>query len=189
MLDTLLALDRHLFFLVNGQWHAPWLDMLLAFMRNPYFWAPLYLFLLTFMPFNFEWKGWWWLLFFAGTFALTDAVCGNVLKEMFVRYRPCNDPLMVHATRSLVPCAGRHCFPSNHAANHFALGMFMFLTLRRRFGSWMWLALAWAFLVSYAQVYVGQHYPSDVIAGSLFGLLTGTLTGRIYNTKIALTPA
>lgn len=189
MLDTLVHLDRQLFFLINGEWHTPWLDVVLPFARNPYFWAPLYLFLFLFFSLNYKIKGGWWIFFFLVTFGLTDSITGNILKDLVVRYRPCNDPVMSNFTRSLVPCAGSHCFPSNHAANHFALAMFMFLTLRKVFGSWMWIAFLWAFLVCYAQVYVGQHYPADILYGTIVGLIFGSLTGKFFNYKIGLDSA
>lgn len=186
MLETLLQLDRKIFILINGQWHNPVFDLLLPFARNPYTWAPLYLFLLLFMVVNFKWKGVFWVLFFIATFGITDSISGQILKGMMERYRPCNDPFFSQFVRSLVPCAGRHSFPSNHAANHFALAMFMFLSLKRTLGKWMWVAFIWAFLVSYAQIYTGQHYPSDIIYGTAAGLVFGTITGTVFNRKIQL---
>lgn len=187
MLNTLLQLDRKIFFIINSQWHNVVFDAVLPFVRNPYFWAPLYFFLLIFMIINYKWKGGLWVLFFIGTFGITDSITGNILKDMVVRYRPCNDPVFSHYVRSLVPCAGSHCFPSNHAANHFALAMFLFLSLKKPLGKWMWIAFIWAFLVCYAQVYVGQHYPSDILYGTAVGLVFGTLTGKLFNRKIQLT--
>lgn len=183
MLDKLIQLDREVFVTINSQWHNGLFDALLQFARNPYTWAPLYFFLLVFMWYNFRWKGAIWVLFFIATFGITDSISGQILKGMFERYRPCNDPFFSQFVRSLVPCAGRHSFPSNHAANHFALAMFMFLTLKRPFGKWMWVTFLWALLVSYAQIYTGQHYPSDIVYGTLAGLIFGTLTATIYNTK------
>ncbi|GAA4313946.1 phosphatase PAP2 family protein [Compostibacter hankyongensis] len=188
-MQDLLKFDYRLFFVLNGHWHAPWLDTIFPFFRNPFFWAPLYLFLVLFMLINFRWRGWWWVLFFLLTFAVTDYTCGNIIKDLTLRMRPCNDPVMSQHTRSLVPCAGHHSFPSNHAANHFALAMFLFLTLRERFGRWMGLFFVWAFLVSYAQIYVGQHYPTDIVAGTALGLVIGTLTALFYNRRIGLPAA
>lgn len=186
MLQSLLQLDRKIFFLINGQWHTPWLDASLTFTRNPYFWAPLYLFLFLFAAVNFKRKGLWWILFFILTFAITDFITGNILKDLTVRLRPCNDPYMSQFTRSLVPCHGRHCFPSNHASNHTALALFIFSTLHKSVGKWLWVIFIWAFLVCYAQMYVGEHYPSDIIAGILVGLFFGTITSSIFNRKIGL---
>lgn len=186
MIDSLLQLDRKIFILINDHWHNPVLDLLLPFSRNPYTWAPLYLFLLLFIVVNFRWKGVFWALFFLATFGITDFITGHFLKHVVERYRPCNDPYFSQFVRSLAPCTGHHSFPSNHAANHFALGAFMFLTLKNRLGKWMWVAFLWAFIVSYAQIYVGQHYPVDILCGTIAGLIFGTITGKIFNHKIQL---
>lgn len=184
--QSFLQLDRKIFFLINGRWHTGWLDALLPFTRNPYFWAPLYLFLLLFMVINFKRKGVWWVVFFILTFGVTDFITGNIIKDLTVRMRPCNDPYLSQFTRSLVPCSGHHCFPSNHASNHTALALFIFMTLKDYLGKWTWVIFLWAFTVCYAQMYVGQHYPSDILAGILIGLFFGSITSAIFNRKIGL---
>lgn len=186
MFQSLLQLDRKIFFLINGQWHTPWLDATLTFTRNPYFWAPLYLFLFLFMAVNYKRRGLWWILFFILTFAVTDFVTGNILKDLTVRLRPCNDPYMSQFTRSLVPCFGRHSFPSNHASNHTALALFIFCTLNKYLGKWIWIIFIWSSLVCYAQMYVGEHYPSDILVGILVGIFFGTITSSVFNRKIRL---
>jgi len=187
MTEALLQLDRKIFILINSTWHNAVFDLFLPMARNPYTWAPLYLFLLLFMTVNFKWKGVFWVLFFIATFGIADSVTGQLLKGIVERYRPCNDPVFSQYVRSLAPCAGHHSFPSNHAANHFGLGMFMFLSLKKTLGKWMWIAFLWAFLVSFAQIYTGQHYPSDILVGTLAGLIYGTITGTIFNRKFQLT--
>ncbi len=186
MIHSILQLDRKIFFIINNQWHNPVFDAVLPFVRNPYFWAPLYLFLLFFMLMNFKWNGAIWVLFFLATFGLTDSVTAHILKELVVRYRPCHDPVFSQYVRSLVPCSGGHSFPSNHAANHFGLATFLFLSLKKTVGRWIWVAFIWAFLVCYAQVYVGVHYPLDILGGTCVGLIFGTITGKIFNKKFQL---
>ena len=76
-------------------------------------------------------------------------------------------------------CPMSSSFTSSHACNHFAMACFVFFTLRQT-GKW-WIAIfIWAFLVSYAQVYVGVHYPVDVLGGALLGSLIGFGTSRIF---------
>ena len=62
---------------------------------------------------------------------------------------------------------------SSHAANHFAMAMFIYSTLKNYIGKWLGLLFVWAFFIAYAQVYVGVHYPIDVICGGLFGSVIG----------------
>ena len=188
MIQSILRFDYMVFSRINGQWHNSFLDLVLPFMRNPFFWVPLYLFLLLFMTINFTWKGVLWCVFFLLTFGCTDFVNSHLIKFWVLRIRPCNDPVMSHFTRLLIPCGSGYSFPSSHATNHFGLAMFMFLSLRGKFGPWMALAFVWAFIVSYSQIYVGVHYPIDVTAGCLIGLFFGSITGRIFNRKIGLEP-
>jgi undecaprenyl-diphosphatase len=186
MPDAVLQFDYHLFFLINGKWHTTLLDALLPLFRNPYFWAPLYLFLALFAAVNFRWRGWWWMVFFVLTFALIDSSTAQLLKPFFGRARPCHNPVTGPFDRLLAHCSSGFSFPSNHAANHFGLAAFMFFTLCRPVGRWMWVAFLWAFAVSYAQVYVGVHFPLDVTGGALYGLIIGSLTAFVFNRKIGL---
>ena len=180
MTGTLIGVDLWLFFHINGQWHTGFLDAVLPWMRNPYFWAPLYMFLLVFMVLQFRIRGVWWLLFFLGTFGITDSISSHLIKFWVKRLRPCNDPLTAHFTRMLVPCGSGLSFPSSHAANHFGLAMFIWISLHRLLGPWVSVAFFWAFVVSYSQIYVGLHYPADVLAGAVLGLMAGWATGTIF---------
>jgi undecaprenyl-diphosphatase len=80
-------------------------------------------------------------------------------------------------------CAGGYSFISNHAANHFGMATFFFITMKPVFGKWAALSLCWAALIAYAQVYVGVHFPSDVLAGALIGTGLGWLTGKLFNKR------
>jgi undecaprenyl-diphosphatase len=83
----------------------------------------------------------------------------------------------------LKQCSGSYSFISNHAANHFALASFAFLTFRGIFKKWMCLAYAWAFFIAYAQVYVGVHYPLDVLGGAVLGITIGSITAWLFDIK------
>jgi undecaprenyl-diphosphatase len=77
-------------------------------------------------------------------------------------------------------------FTSSHAANHFGMAMFIYTTFKTRFPKWPALFFVWAFLISFAQVYVGVHYPLDITAGALIGILIGYLSGRSFNRTYGL---
>jgi undecaprenyl-diphosphatase len=77
-------------------------------------------------------------------------------------------------------CSGGFSFTSSHAANHFGLAMFLFISLNPLFKKYTWLFFVWAAMIAYAQVYVGVHYPVDVLAGAIIGLLVGKLNGNIF---------
>lgn len=156
-------------------------------MRNSFYWAPLYLFMLLFVTINFKGRGWWWVLFFLCTVSLTDMVSSKILKEVFERLRPCQDPDFFQNVRLLVSrCSGEYSFTSSHAANHFGMATFFYISFQKYFKSWALLAFLWAAIIGYAQVYVGVHYPFDVLGGAVVGVLFGLLTGRFFNKKFGI---
>jgi membrane-associated phospholipid phosphatase len=193
MLSTTLAFlfwqrledwDKWLFLKLNGQWTNPVFDAILPFFRNSVFWGPLYLFIAVFMAVNFGKKGLWWSLIFICTVALTDLIGARVFKELFQRTRPCHDPEFMQQVRLLLKqCSGSYSFVSNHAANHFGISTFAFLTFKGVFKKWMYLAFVWAGLIAYAQVYVGVHYPGDAIGGALLGITIGSITAWAFHKK------
>ena len=108
------------------------------------------------------------------------------MKPYFGRLRPCNDPVMKQVVHLLVPCGGGKSFPSSHAANHFSLAVFSSMTVGK-FAKWLTPAwLVWAAVVSYSQVYVGVHYPLDVLVGGTLGACIGWMTGKYFNKKFEL---
>lgn len=189
MLDWLLRLDLRLFFRINNQWQHAWLDAILPWIREPYLWAPLYLFLALFVIINYKWKGFFWIVFFIVSFGIADQT-SSFLKDTVGRLRPCRDPLLQQFVRVLVSyCPMSGSFTSNHAANHFALGTFCFITLKPAFQRFTWLFIAWAFMIGYAQVYVGVHYPLDILGGALLGTMIGLLSGGFFQRRIRLEAA
>jgi len=183
-LQTLKQWDQWLFIQINNQQSNSFFDSVMPYLRNSFYWAPLYLFLLLFVTVNFKGRGWWWVLFFLCTVSLTDIASSHVTKAIFERMRPCQDPDFMHNVRLLVNrCSGGYSFTSSHAANHFGMATFFFISFRRYFKNWTWLAFLWAGFIGYAQVYVGVHYPFDVLGGTITGVLLGLLTGRYFNKK------
>lgn len=145
---------------------------------------PLYLFLFVFVIINFKKNWWWWIVFFMCTVALTDMVGTRVFKHVFERLRPCNDPSFAPYVRLLLKdCAAGFSFVSNHAANHFGMSAFIYFTLRHYIPKWAWIAWLWAFSISYAQIYVGIHYPTDVMGGAVLGFIFGTAMAMFFNRR------
>jgi membrane-associated phospholipid phosphatase len=180
-------LDQWLFIQVNSVYTNSFFDSLLPFMRNSLHWAPLYLFLIVFALLNFKAKGGWWIVFMLATVAITDMTGTYIFKHNVQRIRPCGDPDFYMQVRLLVDhCSSGFSFVSNHAANHFGLATFFFITLRPWLHNWASIGLLWAALISYAQVYVGVHYPLDILAGTLLGLLVGIFTGSIFNKRYGI---
>ncbi len=186
-MQQVLELDKHLFTIINSKWHSNFLDATLPLLRHAMVWAPFYLFMILFGLINFKKTGVWWVLFAAGTVALTNIISSDFIKENIFRLRPCNDPEMAANLRFLLSYKPQSSsFTSSHAANHFGLAAFFFFTLSPKIGKWAWLFFAWATIVIYAQVYVGVHYPLDVICGGLVGFLFGYLSARSFNKNYSL---
>lgn len=183
-LQLLEQTDRRVFQLINRQLSWNGFDELFPLWRTPEFWTPLYLFLLLFMLLNFRKKAGWWILYFIVTVSLMDTIGNKLIKQTVQRLRPCNDPDMIETLVLRVPnCGTGYSFISNHAANHFAMAMFAFVTIGSLVGTWRWLFFFWAFSIGWAQIYVGVHYPSDVLVGSLLGLLLGGVIGYTFNKR------
>src|SRR6202012_4840359 len=115
------------------------------------------------------------------TFGIADYGSATLFKSFVQRVRPCNDPAMAQTIISRVPCGTGYSFPSTHASNHFALAFCFSLIFYRRW-KWVWLwAILWAASVCFAQVYVGVHYPLDILGGAFYGVLVGWLVSLLFN--------
>lgn len=179
--------DQVLFKQINSEWTNSFFDAFLPYLRVSSYWMPLYLFLLVFALLNFRERGLWWFVFFVSTVALTDLSGNYLFKHTIERLRPCNDPNFFMNVRLLADrCGGGYSFISNHAANHFGMATFFYITFHKLIPKWAWVGFAWAGLIAYAQIYVGVHYPLDVLSGALWGGILGRLTGKFYNKRIAL---
>jgi len=186
-MNKLLQLDKQFFQLINGRWHNSFFDVVMPFLRNSNSWIPLYLFLLLFAIFNFKKNTWWWILFAAGTVIVANFISADIIKETIFRLRPCNDPQLAGTVRVLVTYKPQSSsFVSSHATNHFAMAAFFYFTLNRFIGKWALLFFIWASAICYAQVYVGVHFPVDIICGALIGFVFGYLTARSFNKNYEL---
>ena len=180
--------DKQLFVKINQEWINPFFDVLMPFVRTSNHWMPLYLFLFVFVLLNYKGKGGWWFVFFLSTVALTDMTGTYLLKHNLQRLRPCNDPDMILQLRLLINrCAGGYSFISNHAANHFGMATFFYFTFRHVIPKWAWIGFAWAALIAYSQVYIGVHYPLDVVAGGILGVFIGRLMAIAFNKRFGFT--
>jgi membrane-associated phospholipid phosphatase len=178
IIDSLNKLDHQLFTFVNSTLSSPALDWLMILLRNPLTWIPLYAFIL-FWIIRYQRKFAWQFIFFSlVVFAITDFTSATILKNLFLRPRPCFEPAL--QMRDLVGCGGKYGMPSSHASNHFGLAAFWYFSIKWMSGrKWPWLWV-WAILICYAQVYVGKHYPGDILAGAVLGISTGFLFAVLF---------
>jgi undecaprenyl-diphosphatase len=184
LLEKIGDIDYKLFSKINGEWHNSFFDIFFPFTRETFFWAPLYVFLALFVIVNFKKYGWLWVLFLILNVVLSDFVSSSLIKENIFRIRPCRDPVIADQVRFLVRyCPGSSGFTSSHAANHFAAAMFIFVTLKQKvsISKWWVLIFLWALIPCYAQIYVGVHFPTDIMGGIFAGLILGYLMGYFFN--------
>jgi len=170
-MTELLHFEETLFHLVNSGCQNPFFDWLMPLLRDKFFWVPVYLFIASFLLINFRKQGLVIILALALTIGLSDSVNSQLLKKNVQRLRPCQVLKPAKDMHLLVPCGSGFSFPSTHAANHFAIAIFLTLVLGKFF-RWIKIPLVlWASSVAFAQVYVGVHYPIDVLMGGLFGAM------------------
>lgn len=182
LMETIIKWDQALFFRINGQWTNPFLDKLLLWFRTSDNWIPFYVFFLIYLIKKLKLKTWKWLLIALVNVGLTDQVSSNFFKPFVHRLRPCQDPLVLDKVKLVVDhCLTSFSFTSSHAANHFGIATFIFFSLKPLFNNYRYLFLVWAGIIAYAQVYVGVHYPLDVVAGAIIGITFGWVSALLYN--------
>jgi len=183
-MNWLTELDRKLFILINSKGAIPPLDGFFKILRIAETWIPLYLLLLFWMLRYAKKYAWLFILLSVICFACTDFISASIIKPFAGRIRPCYEPALQQVIRSLVDCAGKFSMPSSHASNHFGLATFWFLSVKwMKDKRWWWLWI-WAFLVCYAQIYVGKHYPFDILVGACLGLIIGSLAFAAFKWSV-----
>ncbi len=179
MLDTLIDLDSQLLLFFNS-FHTPFLDRFMMLFTSRFIWAPMYalILLLFFKKYN-PLRAGVFVVMLVAAIALTDQTCATLLRPMFERLRPSNLANPLSESVNIVDGyrGGRYGFPSCHAANSFALAIFLSLVVRRR--GFTLVIFGWAALNSYSRMYLGVHYPGDILVGASIGSAFGYVCYRV----------
>jgi undecaprenyl-diphosphatase len=179
-MEQLIEWDKALFLYLNSL-HAPGLDPVMKVLTGKLFWIPLYAFLLYFLVRHFGKQSWVLLLGIVLTIVVADQVCSSLLKPLVARLRPTHEPTlagMVHIVAGYR--GGTYGFASSHAANTIGIATFFYLVFGRTH-KWILLLFAWAALVCYTRIYLGVHYPGDILGGAIVGTLAAW--GSFWLTK------
>lgn len=180
MIDQLIELDKELFLFLNGL-HTPWLDPIMVILSMKWIWIPFYVFLLYHIFKAYKIKSWTILLCIGITILLTDQITSSFMKPFFARLRPSWEPNLeglIHLVDGYK--GGKFGFASSHAANTFGTATFLSLLFKNKKPWILWLFL-WATVVSYTRIYLGVHYPGDILAGGAVGILCGWLSFILYS--------
>ncbi|MEE4257558.1 MAG: phosphatase PAP2 family protein [Bacteroidales bacterium] len=184
MLNTLNNWDTELFLAINDA-HSSFWDVVMWWASDKYIWIPLYLLFLYLLWRDYRKKIWVVMLFSAFLIFLSDQISVHLFKDVFQRFRPCHEPAlegMVHIVNG--KCGGSFGFYSSHASNVFAIAVFVISLYKRHCPSLYLGTLAWVGLVIYSRVYLGVHYPGDVLAGAMAGSILGWATARFAKNTI-----
>ena len=185
-INWLITKDKQAFLFVNQNHVNPFFDWLMPLWRNDKTWIPLYISIIFFVWFKLKKQAYLWVLSAIITVAITDQVSSHIFKPLFARPRPCADIDFSPKVRLLLEhCSNGFSFLSSHACNHFGIALFIITTLSTYLKNWKYAFIIWALLVCYAQVYVGVHYPLDVLCGGLLGAFIGNITGYVWLIKVS----
>src|SRR5882672_10379022 len=168
-MQTLIELDKKLLLFLNGL-HHPFLDPVMFYTTKTFFWLPLYFFLIFLIFRNYKKDAWFILLGAALTIVLADQITTSLMKPFFARFRPSQDPGLlglVHLVNGYK--GGLYGFASSHAANTFGTAIFIWLVLKRFYKSVVWI-FVWAAFMTYTRIYLGVHYPGDILVEQLLDL-------------------
>lgn len=172
MLDYLINLDTELFLTLNGL-HNPFWDSIMWFFSGKLTWLPLYLILILFLIRKYRWDTIWWLVAIALVVLIADQISSTIIKPMVERYRPSYDPMIKELVHTVNGHRGGrpYGFVSSHAANMFGIAVLLSYLYHNRWATTG--LIIWATAVSYSRIYLGVHYPGDVICGAAIGIGAG----------------
>ena len=143
-----------------------------------WFWIPLYVIFLYFLYKNFNKKSLFYILLFVALGITASDQIANIFKFGFERLRPCHDPSLEGLLRE-VKCGGKFGFYSAHSSNSFFVATYLTILLGKKIKQLPYFLFVWAAIVAYSRVYLGMHFPGDIIVGAIMGILLALFFGTL----------
>ena len=184
LIDTLKYWDTNLFLLINGI-HSPFFDGFMFAVSEKFIWIPLYISVLYLLIKCWKKEAIWLIVAIILCIVISDQISSDLLKNLVKRLRPSHaEDLkgLVHLVRGY--SGGKYGFASSHAANAVGFAIISSLILKRRI--YTWFIMAWAIITAYSRIYLGVHYPLDVLGGALVGTMASFIC---YWTILRFRPA
>ena len=180
MINAIKTLDQQLLLAINRA-HSPLLDAVMVFASNRLVWFPFYALLVGWLIYHFRRRALLLLPLVISAVGLADSITSRLFKPFFGRPRPCHDGRLVGLLHLPDGCGGMFGFLSSHAANSMALAVFLAVVLPEgRFRGLKIGTFVWCLLLSYSRMYLGAHYPTDVLGGAAVGAFVGWLAAVAY---------
>lgn len=173
MIEEIISRDRALFLYLNNLGSSEF-DFFWIFVSGKFSWLPLYAGLLFLLYQNYNRKQLLYILICLAVGVLVSDQLSNIFKFGFERLRPCHDEALQPYMR-IVECGGKFGFYSSHASNTFLLAGFLGSLLGKKYKFLLFFLLIWAGLVAYSRVYLGVHFPLDILVGAIIGFLIGKI--------------
>ena len=187
-MEEIIRTDREFFLYLNNLGSTPF-DSFWLMVSEKWVWVPLYVIFLYLLVKNFGWRNVaFFLIFITLGVTISDQLAG-LYKIGIQRLRPCHDLELQKIMRSL-KCGGQFGFYSSHASNSFFIANYMAMLLRRKYRFFPFLLFLWAAMVSYSRIYIGVHFPLDLLMGAAAGFLLGgffaTLSSIVVQKRISV---